>query len=67
VSIECTSEKCLARSIDEVDGVCTASPPSKACRFSTSLLANGKYSGEAEAVWPTPPAPPSQQRFLGAS
>ena len=68
VSFECTREPCLARSIDEVDGVCAASPACKACRFRTSLRANGEHTddaevlrptpGEAEAVWPTPPAPP---------
>ena len=68
VSFECTREPCLARPIDEVDGACAASPAFKACRFRTSLRANGEYTddaevlrptpGEAEAVWPTPPSPP---------
>ena len=70
MSFECTREPCWARPIDEVDGACAASPAFKACRFRTSLRANGEHTddaevlrptpGEAEAVWPTPPAPPSQ-------
>jgi hypothetical protein len=65
MSAECTSGLCLARSIDEVDWVCAASPAGMACRFQTSLPPNGAYTddaevprpipGEAKAVWPTPP------------
>ena len=68
MSFECTREPCWARPIDEVDGACAASPAFKACRFRTSLRANGEHTddaevlrptpGEAEAVWPTPPSPP---------
>ena len=70
VSVECTSGLCLARSIDEVDWVCAASAACVACRLQTSLQPNGDYTddaevlrptpGEANAVWPTPPTPPSQ-------
>ena len=70
MSFEYTKEPCWARPIDEVVGACAASPACKACRFRTSLRANGEHTddaevlrptpGEAEAVWPTPPAPPSQ-------
>jgi hypothetical protein len=55
VSVECTREECLARSIDEVGGVCAASPARQAFRFRTSLLANGEYIDDAEVLWPTPP------------
>ena len=58
MSVECTSEACLARSIDEVDGVCAASPAFKACRFRTSLRANGEHTDDAEVLRPTPPNPP---------
>ena len=36
MSLECTNELCLARSIDEVEAACAAWPAFKACRFQTS-------------------------------
>ena len=62
VSVECTRGACLARSIDEFDGACAASPALMACRFRSSLGLNGEYTDDAEVLWPTPPAPPSQRR-----
>ena len=58
MSVECTREACLARSIDEVDGGCAASPVCKPGRFRTSLRANGEYTDDAEVLRPTPPDPP---------
>jgi hypothetical protein len=68
VSVECTGDAYLARSIDQFDGARAASPVGNACRFRTSSRANEKYTdddevprlhrGEAEAVWPIPPTPP---------
>jgi hypothetical protein len=61
VSIECTREVYLARSNDEIDSACAASPPFMACRFRTLLRANGKYTDDAEVLRPTPPWPPPSQ------
>ena len=58
MSFECTRKACLARSIDEVESVCAASPACKACRFRTCLWANGEYTDDAEVLRPTPPGPP---------
>ena len=58
MSVECTSEACLARWIAEVDGVRAAPPACKACRFRTSLRANGERTDDAEVLRPTPPNPP---------
>ena len=61
VSVECTRETCLARSVNAVDGVCAASPASTACRFRASLQANVEYTDEAEFLRLTPlytPPPP---------
>ena len=57
-SVESTMEAALARSIDNVDRACAASPACKTCRFRTSLRANGEYTDDAEVLRPTPPAPP---------
>ena len=58
VSVECTSEACLARSIDKVDGACAAPPPGVACRFRTPLPATREFTDDAEVLRPTPPGPP---------
>ena len=54
VSVECTREPCLSRSIEEVDGA-AASPVFTVCRFRTSLRANGEATDDAEVLRPTPP------------
>ena len=58
VSVECTGEACLARSIDGVVGAYALSPAMMACRFRTSLGADDEYTDDAEVVRPTPPDPP---------
>ena len=47
----------IDRLIDEVDGVFAASPARTACRFWTSLQANGEYTDEAKVLRPTALAP----------
>ena len=59
VSVECTSEGCLARSIDEIDRECAASASCMACRFRTSLWANDEYIDDAKDCGPSL-TPPSQ-------
>ena len=58
MSVECTVEACLARSNDEVDRACAASPACRACLLRTSLRANGEYTDDAEVLRPTPPGRP---------
>ena len=58
VSVECTRGACLARSIDEFDGACAASPALMACRFRSSLGLNGEYTDDAEVFVAHPPCPP---------
>ena len=54
MSLDCTSEVRSARSIDEVDGVCAASPACMACRFRTSLRANGEHTDDWRFCGPPP-------------
>jgi Planctomycete cytochrome C/WD domain, G-beta repeat len=58
VSVECTSEVCSARSINEFEGVCAASPARKVCHFRTSSWVIGEFTDDAEVLRPTPPNPP---------
>ena len=67
VSVECTKEACVARSIIEFECVCAASPACKACHFRTSLWVIGEFTDDAEVPRPTPPGPPLHKGGKGGA